>query len=190
MRRLVVAACALGALTLSGCGGEPAPSDPATPAGAGATTPSGGGASTPAGGEGNDSGCAVISVEQVGDILGEPYVESQTGIEGSGPDGSYTEDGVTGFACLFSPADGDVHDLSITTFTDSSELYDLLVEDAGGAPLNGVGERAQLVRDEIEAMIIAENSAGSVATVILTSPDGSPVEDQLAEITRIVLGAA
>lgn len=188
MRRLVVAVCALGTLALAGCGSDPAPSGPATPEGGGPATTAGGDGG--GGGGNNGSGCAVISAEQVGSILGEPYVETPTGIEGAGPDGSYTEDGVSGFACLFSPADGDVHDLSITTFSDSSDMYDLLAEDAGGTPVNGVGVRAVLVRDAIEAMIIAENSAGTVATVVLTNLDGSPIEDELAELTRIVLAAA
>lgn len=192
MRRLVVVAGAVAVLALAGCGNDATPSGGETPEATSATPTD---AQPTGGGDAAGSGCGVISVDQVSTILGEAYVEKPTNIEGAGPDGSYTDpDGFSGFSCLFSPADGDVHDLSITTFTDAAEMYQLMLdgglglEDTGGTPVAGLGTQAQLFRDEIEVTVVALGSDGTVAVVTLTNLDGSPVEDQVVEVTRIVLG--
>jgi hypothetical protein len=192
MRRLVgVAGAVVAALVLASCGNDSAPGGDETP-GTAASTPAD---AEPTGGDATGSGCGVISVDQVSAILGEAYVETPTNIAGAGPDGSYSDqDGFSGFSCLFSPADGDVHDLSVTTFIGAPEMYQLMVdgglmlEDTGGTPVAGLGTQAQLFRDEIEVTVVAQGADGTVAVVTLTNLDGSPVENQVVEVTRIVLG--
>lgn len=191
MKRLVVVASALAALALAGCSSDPDPTTPGTGApDASATSPDDapdGGDDSNGGTGGSGSGCAVISVGQVSQILGESYVEAPTHIEGAGPDGAFDQEGLTGYACLFSPADGDIHDLSITTFTDGGDLYNDM---AIGDPVDGLGQRALLQVDEIEVTVVAERADHTVAFVTLTTFDGSAMRDKVIEITRIVLGAA
>ncbi|MBX6752222.1 MAG: hypothetical protein IRY85_21605 [Micromonosporaceae bacterium] len=54
-------------------------------------------------------------------------------------------------------------------------------------PVAGLGVRASLFRDEIEVTVVAEGADHTVAVVTLTNLDGSPVEDQVVEVTRLVL---
>lgn len=201
MRRIFTLGATLAALTLAApalaaCGGDGPSDGVAAPSGqspdggaeAGGDSGSAGGGAAGGGSGGSGAECAVISVAKVSEILGEAYVATPTGIEGAAPDGSYTQDGLSGVSCLFSPADGDVHDLSITTFDNAGDLYDQLIDGEGGTPVNNLGTRAHLIRDEIEVTIIAESGSKTVAAVVLTNLDGSSVEDKVVEITRIVLG--
>lgn len=190
MRRFFVLGATLAALALAACGGD-APSDGPEGGGAAPSGESPGAGSEEGGGSGGSSGgaeCAVISVAQVSEILGEAYVATPTGIEGAAPDGSYSQDGLSGVSCLFSPADGDVHDLSVTTFDNAGDLYDQLIDGEGGTAVDSLGTRAHLIRDDIEVSVIAESGNKTVATVVLTNLDGASVEDKVIEITRIVLG--
>lgn len=202
MRRLAAAVAAMMVLVLGGCSGggsddaaEPAPS---TTSGATATTPDASEPEAEAEADaGSGGGCAVLSAATVSEILGMAHVEDP--IPGAAPDGRIDDDGTTGYACTFSPANGGAQDLVVTALDDVDGGYDASVEtaeefaadegEAASTAVDGVGTRAQVFRGQLGVDLYAEGTDGTLVTISLTTFDEDPVvEDQVAELAVAILG--